>query len=410
MDTCITHRGRLSLPPLLLGRRKLLEARGWRVVSVPFYHWSGVDEEGRQALLKRLLAEAREAPAPPQKPGLAAEWAWLEGEVAAGGEGSAAAAPEAAGETTVGGLGESEDGTELQAQQGQQAQQGWPPQQVQQAQQQQGQLEEKGLEGEEEGVQAGQQEVGKVQEELASGAVMLCAQCEPAVVPAGTAQHGQQLGDSSQEVQAGEPHAEVPWPVPLPRTAEAAAVPPAQQLEPQQPQQEITAGMLLLPLAPPPGLQLKQQPPTVAEGQGLLLLKGEELQEGEGAETPRDVAALGPDGVAPFTPMAVAGAAVTPAPGSGTSHGSPEELALMAASVRPLADPSSGSSAAGMSRALAAAAGEEAPDSPLSQLMAIMGMRPPASPGDAAAATAAAAHAGCSRPPEAEQGGNAGLQ
>ncbi len=46
--------------PSLARRRRLLEARGWRVVSLPFYHWSGASEEQRQALLRRLLAEARE--------------------------------------------------------------------------------------------------------------------------------------------------------------------------------------------------------------------------------------------------------------------------------------------------------------------------------------------------------------
>ncbi|GAB4822437.1 hypothetical protein N2152v2_009483 [Parachlorella kessleri] len=44
----------------MYARRSLLEARGWRVVSLPFYHWSGASEEQRQALLRRLLAEARE--------------------------------------------------------------------------------------------------------------------------------------------------------------------------------------------------------------------------------------------------------------------------------------------------------------------------------------------------------------
>ncbi|KAK2080103.1 hypothetical protein QBZ16_002499 [Prototheca wickerhamii] len=45
-------------------RRTLLRARGWRVVSVPFYHWSGTEDEDRKALLRRLIAQAREEPAP----------------------------------------------------------------------------------------------------------------------------------------------------------------------------------------------------------------------------------------------------------------------------------------------------------------------------------------------------------
>ncbi|KAI3429562.1 hypothetical protein D9Q98_005650 [Chlorella vulgaris] len=47
------------------GRRLLLRARGWRVVSVPFYHWYGEDDETRRSLLQRLLREARAQPVPP---------------------------------------------------------------------------------------------------------------------------------------------------------------------------------------------------------------------------------------------------------------------------------------------------------------------------------------------------------
>lgn len=43
----------------MYARRTLLEARGWRVVSVPFYHWSGDSDENRQATLQRLIADAR---------------------------------------------------------------------------------------------------------------------------------------------------------------------------------------------------------------------------------------------------------------------------------------------------------------------------------------------------------------
>lgn len=34
------------------------------MVSVPFYHWSGTEDEDRKALLRRLIAQAREEPAP----------------------------------------------------------------------------------------------------------------------------------------------------------------------------------------------------------------------------------------------------------------------------------------------------------------------------------------------------------
>lgn len=40
-------------------RTVLLESRGWRVVSVPFFSWYGVEEEGRRDFLQGLLARAR---------------------------------------------------------------------------------------------------------------------------------------------------------------------------------------------------------------------------------------------------------------------------------------------------------------------------------------------------------------
>ncbi|KAL4443822.1 hypothetical protein ABPG75_011559 [Micractinium tetrahymenae] len=52
----------------MASRRKLLRARGWRVVSVPFYHWSGEEEEGRRALLQRVVADARALPVPEVAP------------------------------------------------------------------------------------------------------------------------------------------------------------------------------------------------------------------------------------------------------------------------------------------------------------------------------------------------------
>ncbi|KDD74265.1 hypothetical protein H632_c1446p0, partial [Helicosporidium sp. ATCC 50920] len=40
-------------------RELLLRARNWTVVSVPFYHWSGAEDDQRRALLKGLLDDAR---------------------------------------------------------------------------------------------------------------------------------------------------------------------------------------------------------------------------------------------------------------------------------------------------------------------------------------------------------------
>ena len=58
------HAPDVSSPSHTRRRRTLLRARGWRVVSVPFYHWSGAEDEDRKALLRRLIAQAREEPAP----------------------------------------------------------------------------------------------------------------------------------------------------------------------------------------------------------------------------------------------------------------------------------------------------------------------------------------------------------
>lgn len=55
------HFARNTLRPLatLFGRALLLEARGWRVASVPFFAWEGAEEGARRALLRVLLDRAR---------------------------------------------------------------------------------------------------------------------------------------------------------------------------------------------------------------------------------------------------------------------------------------------------------------------------------------------------------------
>lgn len=40
-------------------RKRLLEARRWTVVSVPFFSWSGLTSEERRLYLQRLLNQAR---------------------------------------------------------------------------------------------------------------------------------------------------------------------------------------------------------------------------------------------------------------------------------------------------------------------------------------------------------------
>ncbi len=57
------HFARNTLRPLatLFSRALLLEARGWRVASVPFFAWEGAEEEARRALLRGLLDRARAA-------------------------------------------------------------------------------------------------------------------------------------------------------------------------------------------------------------------------------------------------------------------------------------------------------------------------------------------------------------
>ena len=48
------------LPSCLHRRRVLLESRGWRVVSVPYYHWADSDSmDTRKGLLTRLLTQTR---------------------------------------------------------------------------------------------------------------------------------------------------------------------------------------------------------------------------------------------------------------------------------------------------------------------------------------------------------------
>ena len=55
------HFTRNSFRPLahMFTRTALLEARGWRVVSVPFFAWQGVEETARRAYLQNLLVRAR---------------------------------------------------------------------------------------------------------------------------------------------------------------------------------------------------------------------------------------------------------------------------------------------------------------------------------------------------------------
>lgn len=55
------HFTRNSLRPMahMFTRTALLEARGWRVVSVPFFAWEGVEEAGRRSYLQNLLVRAR---------------------------------------------------------------------------------------------------------------------------------------------------------------------------------------------------------------------------------------------------------------------------------------------------------------------------------------------------------------
>ena len=55
------HFTRNSLRPLgdMFTRFALLESRGWKVVSVPFFRWSGVDADGQRDLLSNLLERVR---------------------------------------------------------------------------------------------------------------------------------------------------------------------------------------------------------------------------------------------------------------------------------------------------------------------------------------------------------------
>lgn len=55
------HFTKNQLRPLadMFTRTVLLEARGWRVVSVPFFSWIGVDDLGRRSLLQNLLEKVR---------------------------------------------------------------------------------------------------------------------------------------------------------------------------------------------------------------------------------------------------------------------------------------------------------------------------------------------------------------
>ena len=40
----------------MLARQKLLEARGWTVISIPFYKWSNKNNEARQAYLHKVTS------------------------------------------------------------------------------------------------------------------------------------------------------------------------------------------------------------------------------------------------------------------------------------------------------------------------------------------------------------------
>ena len=55
------HFTRNTLRPVaqMFARITLLEARGYTVVSVPFYLWHGAEDSARRALLKSLLEKAR---------------------------------------------------------------------------------------------------------------------------------------------------------------------------------------------------------------------------------------------------------------------------------------------------------------------------------------------------------------
>jgi hypothetical protein len=55
------HFTRNSLRPMadMFTRTCLLEARGYKVVSVPFFAWEGVEESGRRSFLLNLLNKAR---------------------------------------------------------------------------------------------------------------------------------------------------------------------------------------------------------------------------------------------------------------------------------------------------------------------------------------------------------------
>lgn len=55
------HFTRNSLRPLgeMFSRTTLLEARGWRIISVPYFQWAGVDEDARRTYLQNLLDRAR---------------------------------------------------------------------------------------------------------------------------------------------------------------------------------------------------------------------------------------------------------------------------------------------------------------------------------------------------------------
>lgn len=55
------HFTRNSLRPMgeMFTRDLLLEARNYKVVSVPFFAWGGVEEDGRRAFLQNLLTKAK---------------------------------------------------------------------------------------------------------------------------------------------------------------------------------------------------------------------------------------------------------------------------------------------------------------------------------------------------------------
>ena len=45
---------------ITLARRSLLQARGWRVLSVPYFHWTGFSDEHKVAYLQKVSSAVQE--------------------------------------------------------------------------------------------------------------------------------------------------------------------------------------------------------------------------------------------------------------------------------------------------------------------------------------------------------------